>query len=136
MALNKEDGKVRWAYGMDEGCESSPVAVYDEEGNGWIIQCASDGNICLMEGISGKEVVTLQVEGTIEASPAVYNNMMVIGTTGKGTCFIYGIEIEGPEQEEEATPEPEPTPAAEEEEPMEEDTAEGEEYGEEEGIGE
>ena len=36
----------------------------------------------------------LKVEGNIEASPAAYNGIMVIGTTGKGTEKIYGIRIE------------------------------------------
>ena len=35
----------------------------------------------------------LKVEGKIKASPAVYNDIMVIGTTGKGTEFVYGIRI-------------------------------------------
>ena len=35
-----------------------------------------------------------KIDGEIEASPAVYNNMLVIGTTGKGTSYIYGIRIQ------------------------------------------
>ena len=37
---------------------------------------------------------TLEVEGTIEGSPAVYGNTLVIGTTGKNKSFIYGITLE------------------------------------------
>ena len=33
------------------------------------------------------------LEAQIEASPAAYNNVIVIGTTGKGTAFVYGIEL-------------------------------------------
>ena len=35
----------------------------------------------------------LQLEAEIEASPAAYNNVVVIGTTGKNTSFVYGIEV-------------------------------------------
>ena len=93
VALDKATGQVRWVQGLGERAESSPVAVYDSEGKGWVIQCRGDGEILLLEGSTGRVVHQLTVEGTIEASPAVYNDMMVIGTTGKGTSYIYGIQI-------------------------------------------
>ena len=37
--------------------------------------------------------VDLALEGTIEASPAVYKDMLVIGTTGKNTSYIYGVKL-------------------------------------------
>ena len=93
IALNKEDGKVAWAYGLGSRSESSPIALYDNQGNGWIIQCEQSGMIHLLDGLTGNEVANLQVEGEIEASPAAYNNVVVIGTTGKGKAFVYGIEV-------------------------------------------
>ena len=93
IALGKKDGDILWAMGMADECMSSPVAVYSEDGRGWIIQCASDGTVYLLDGETGDLLSSLKVEGTIEASPAVYNDMMVIGTTGKGTSYIYGIRI-------------------------------------------
>ena len=93
VALEKETGRIRWAKGLSDRSESSPVAVYDKEGNGWIIQCAEDGTIFLLDGRTGEEQAELQIEGKIKASPAVYNDIMVIGTTGKGTEFVYGIRI-------------------------------------------
>ena len=93
IALDKATGEIRWAMGMESRTESSPVAVYDEKGNGWIIQCAENGNIYMVEGLTGRETATLKLEAEIVASPAVYNETMVIGTTGKGTSFVYGIEI-------------------------------------------
>ena len=47
----------------------------------------------MVEGLSGAKTASLNLEAEIIASPAVYNDTMVIGTTGKGTSFIYGIEI-------------------------------------------
>ena len=93
IALNKETGSIVWSFGLDSRCESSPVAVYDTDGRGWSIQCEQNGTIHLLDGLTGKEINSLKVNGEIEASPAVYSNVMVIGTTGKGTSFIYGIEI-------------------------------------------
>ncbi len=93
IALNKATGEVVWHKAMDAYCYSSPVAVYDEAGQGWIIQACSNGTIFLLDGLTGAEISTLEVEGVIEGSPAVYDDTLVIGTTGKGTSNIYGIKI-------------------------------------------
>ena len=105
IALDKQTGKVAWSFGLSSRSESSPVAVYDEDGHGWIIQCEQNGTIHLLDGRSGTELNTLKVNGEIEASPAVYDDMMVIGTTGKGTSFIYGIQIRTGAAEERNTEE-------------------------------
>ena len=93
IAFSKSTGEVVWHKTMDTYCYSSPVAVYDAEGNGWIIQACAGGTIYLMDGLTGSVINTLQVNGVIEGSPAVYDNMLVIGTTGKDTSYIYGIKI-------------------------------------------
>ena len=69
---------------------SSPVAVYNAGGNGWIIQADSKGNIYVLDGLTGYLNSTAQVEGRIEGSPAVYRDMLVIGTCSKNPkmyCF-------------------------------------------------
>ena len=148
IALNKNTGKIAWTMGMESRTESSPVAVYDVDGNGWIIQCAQDGNIYLVDGLTGTETGSMKLEAEVLASPAVYNDTMVIGTTGKGTSFIYGIEIrttaskEGPAGTE--TKEPAEAEEAEPEMREEEEPADGEdapedgeeEWAEEEGVNE
>ena len=94
MALEKETGKIVWAYGLSDRSVSSPIAVYDSDGNGRIIQCAWDGSIIMVDGLTGELVTRITVDGNIEASPAAYNDIMVIGTTGKDTEHIYGIRIQ------------------------------------------
>ena len=93
VALNKDTGDVQWAHALSDFSESSPAAVYDKEGNGWIIQCAKDGTIILVDGLSGELVTSLTIEGEIVGSPAVYDNIMVFGTTGEDTSFIYAVSI-------------------------------------------
>lgn len=94
IAINKRSGEVVWAQELDSYSYSSPVAVYSETGKGWIIQASSAGTLYLMDGLSGTVISTLEVEGTIEGSPAVYGDTLVIGTTGKNTSYIYGITLE------------------------------------------
>lgn len=93
VAIDKTTGDVVWAQELDSSAYSSPVAVYSDYGDGWIVQASSEGTITLYKGDTGEVVSTLDVEGTIEASPAVYKDMLVIGTTGKNTSYIYGISL-------------------------------------------
>lgn len=94
IAINKADGSVAWTQPMGAYSYSSPVAVYSEDGQGWIIQCCSNGTIYLLDGLTGATVSTLQVAGIIEGSPAVYGDTMVFGTTGKEHSVIYAIKIQ------------------------------------------
>ena len=102
IALKKDTGNIAWAFGLSSRSESSPIALYDGAGNGWIVQCEQRGLVHLLNGRTGSEVNTLDLEAQIEASPAAYNNVVVIGTTGKGTSYVYGIEVklEHPEEGE------------------------------------
>ena len=94
LAVNKKTGAVEWSYALSAATYSSPVAVYTEEGDARIIQCLSDGTILMLDGPTGSVIASLKVDGEIEGSPAVYNKTMVVGTTGKGTSFIYGITLD------------------------------------------
>ena len=107
ISLSKNDGRVVWAYGLDSRSESSPIALYDDYGRGWIVQCEQSGKIHLLDGLTGGVVDVLEIDGEIEASPAAYNNVVVIGTTGKGKANVYGIEVKLNKPEEStATPAP------------------------------
>ncbi len=89
IALDKASGKAVWEFAMGESV-SSPVAVYNSAGNGWIIACDGDGRIYILDGLSGYLNSTTEVDGKIEASPAVYNDLLVIGTCSKNPkmyCF-------------------------------------------------
>ena len=53
IALNKDSGKIVWTFGLESRSESSPIAMYDKKGNGWIVQCEQNGIIHLLEGLTG-----------------------------------------------------------------------------------
>lgn len=93
FALDKESGEVMWTKRLDVYTYASPVAVYTEDGQAFLIQPDSSGILHLLDGMSGSEVSSLQLEGTINASPAVYKDTLVIGTQGKDTSYIYGISL-------------------------------------------
>ncbi|MEG1991015.1 MAG: PQQ-binding-like beta-propeller repeat protein, partial [Christensenella sp.] len=90
VALDKETGEERWVFRMKAYAWSSPVAIYAQDGTAYIVQCDSKGNIFLLDGITGKVYDQINVGSNIEASPAVFENTIVVGTRGKQ---IVGIKI-------------------------------------------
>jgi len=90
VALTKADGKVAWECNFAGYPWSSPVAVYDQNGNGYLIQCNSTGYIHLIDGQTGTILFEAPLGSNIEASPAVFENTIVVGTRGG---LIYGIKI-------------------------------------------
>jgi outer membrane protein assembly factor BamB len=93
-ALSKADGSVQWSVAFTAAALSSPVAVYNEAGDAWIVQALSDGKLLLIDAVDGSVLNTLQLEGTVAASPAVYRNVLVISTMGQDPSYIYGIALE------------------------------------------
>lgn len=89
-ALNTETGEVVWQTTLSNYCWSSPVAVYTENGDGYIVICDSAGNVRLLDGVTGEILSTVQLGSNIEASPAVFGDTLVVGTRGQK---IYGVKI-------------------------------------------
>lgn len=88
--LDKASGKIRWEHKAGYAW-SSPVCVYNADGTGRVLYCSSDGNMYLLDGRTGKELDRLSIStGCIEASPAVYENIAVVGTRA---CQIWGIKL-------------------------------------------
>ncbi len=88
--LDKRTGARYWEHETYYAW-SSPVCVYTPTGEGRVIYFNCAGNMYLMDGVTGKELDKLSIsEGAIEASPAVYNDYVVIGTRD---CHIWGIRI-------------------------------------------
>ena len=90
LALDKESGKEVWSVPMTHYTWSSPVDIYTPQGKGYIVQCDSAGNMFLIDGASGKMLDAIRLEGAIESSPVVYDDIIVVGTRGQK---IYGIRI-------------------------------------------
>jgi hypothetical protein len=102
VAYSKATGEKVWDYSMSQYSWSSPVDVYDADGNAYIVMCDSIGQIHLVNGKTGERITYLQLiknkglDGenkkpqNIESSPIVVNGMIIIGTRG---CSIYGVKI-------------------------------------------
>ncbi len=90
MAIDKNTGTERWRFAMDGYSWSSPVAVYDANGNAYIVSCDSTGRIYLLDGKTGTKLSVFDAERNIEASPVVYGNTIIVGTRGMD---VYGVHI-------------------------------------------
>lgn len=90
VALDKDTGEVAWRLKLPRYGWSSPVAVYGAEGEANILLGDSGGNLRLLDARTGEERSRVELYGNIEGSPAVFGDMLVVGTRG---CKIYGVRI-------------------------------------------
>ena len=94
IALNKQSGDEVWRFELKARSISSPVAVYSKAGKAYIIQADEAGRLVLLDALTGDLKHSLELNGKIEASPAVYNDVLVIGTSSKDNSFLYGVRLE------------------------------------------
>ncbi len=91
LAFNKATGELAWEFTMKYYTWSSPIAVYNENNEGFLVLADSKGAVYLMDGLTGEIADTINLDGeNIEASPAAYGNMLVVGTRGQQ---LHGIKI-------------------------------------------
>lgn len=90
VALNKQTGEEVWRVETQVYSWSSPAVIYDEDGTGYIIYCTSGGYMYLLDGLTGDKLDSIDLGSNIEASPAVYEDTVVVGTRGQ---LIYGVDI-------------------------------------------
>ena len=89
-ALNKKTGETVWEFPTVIYSWSSPVDFYDDDGNGYLIYCTSGGFLYLLDGATGEKLTGIDLDGNIEASAAMFNDMVVVGHRSQR---IFGIKI-------------------------------------------
>lgn len=90
VALDKDTGEEKWKWDMPDYAWSSAVPVYQKDGPSYLVQGDWQGNLHLLDAKSGDIKDTLSLGANIEASPAVYDNMLVVATRAN---TVFGIEI-------------------------------------------
>ena len=97
VAYNRDTGTEVWQYDMNIYTYSSPVACYTADGNAYIIIADSFGQVHMVDGQTGERITYIQVTSeagsdvSFQASPAVFGNNIVIGST---QGYVYGIRID------------------------------------------
>ncbi|MCR5624267.1 MAG: PQQ-binding-like beta-propeller repeat protein [Lachnospiraceae bacterium] len=88
--IGKRNGRIKWEH-KGAYTWSSPVCVYNNNGKDVVIYGRSDSNLYMLDGLTGEEDDVMNLNsGVIEASPAVFKDMLVVGTRG---CSICGIKL-------------------------------------------
>ena len=90
FCVNKKSGEVVWTRGTGGYSWSSPVCLYDASGRGYFIFGNAKGIVRLCDGLTGEDIASIDLGANIEGSPAVFDDMFVIGTRGGK---IYGVKI-------------------------------------------
>ncbi|MDL2236081.1 hypothetical protein LJC07_08110 [Christensenellaceae bacterium OttesenSCG-928-L17] len=98
VAYNKHTGEELWRYEQENGYWSSPVVVYNNEGDGYLIQCDRGGIMRIHDPLDGGKVLfELDMGSRMEGTPAVYGDYLVVGTRGThgsgDTPKIIGVKI-------------------------------------------
>ncbi len=90
LALDSETGEELWTYECGYAW-STPTCFYDQNGKGYVLYVSSvDGSMYLLDGLSGEVLDSFYFGETMEASPIVYDNTVVIGTR---MYDLYGITL-------------------------------------------
>lgn len=90
VAMDTETGRIIWRSSMAHYTWSSPTAVYTQSGKSYIVLSDSNGNVSLLDGLTGNIYSTVNIGANIEASPAVFEDTIVVGTKGQK---IYAIQV-------------------------------------------
>ena len=90
IACDKRTGNKVWTLDLGGYAWSSPTISCDSEGNAYLFQATSAGMLHMIDAANGTILTSIELGSNIEGSPALFDDMLVIGTRGGK---IYGIEI-------------------------------------------
>lgn len=90
VALDKESGQVVWRRHLTNYSWSSPTMVTATDGTQYGILADSAGIMHMFDPHTGLDISTVSLGKNVEASPAVFGNMIVVASYDK---HIYGIKI-------------------------------------------
>lgn len=90
VALNKKTGEEVWKRQLNAYSWCSPVAVRSSEGKTYGLFTDFNGILHLFDPKTGKDLHTVSLGANVESSPAVYDDMIVVGSYAKK---IFGIKI-------------------------------------------
>lgn len=91
VALYKDTMEVAWTMPMEHYAWSSPAIFYNSKGDGYLVQADSGGDIFLVDGRTGSvldKISPTKNGSNFEASPALFGDMMVLGSRGDQTIFF------------------------------------------------
>ncbi|MEW6432970.1 MAG: PQQ-binding-like beta-propeller repeat protein [Myxococcota bacterium] len=92
VALDKATGREVWSLDLPHYAWSSPTLVKALDGHSYLLQGDIRGLVRLFDARDGREVARIDLPGEVEASPAVFEDRVVLGARND---TIYGLRIVG-----------------------------------------
>ena len=90
ISLDQKTGEELWRWEMANYAWSSPAGILDKDGNFYIVQMDSVGNVYIIK--NGKQTVAnFNVGANVEASPIIYENHIIFSSRG-GQIYSYEIK--------------------------------------------
>ena len=83
VALDKKTGREVWTRHLDAYSWCSPVDVLSSDGKTYGLFSDFGGNLHLFDPKTGKDIDKVYLGGNVESSPAVYDDMIVVGSYAK-----------------------------------------------------
>ena len=87
VALDVDTGEKIWEISSGNYAWSSPAAFYTEDGHSYIFLANASGIARLIDGATGQVLMTLNLDETVEASPVIFEDKLVIGTREAVYCI-------------------------------------------------
>ena len=91
VALRKDNGKEAWHRNLSCDAWSSPCIMYGEDGAAKLLQCCGNGDVLLLDALTGEMISEISYGANIESTPVVFGNRAVVGL--RSECIV-GMEIE------------------------------------------
>lgn len=91
VSIDIKNGETVWMKELSNYAWSSTAVVYSQIGAAYLVQCCSNGDVLLLNAGNGEILDTISLHTTLEATPAVFGNTVVVGTRDER---IVGITIE------------------------------------------
>jgi len=91
VALRKDNGEEAWRRELPCDAWSSGCLVRGEGGAVRLLQCCGNGDVLLLDALTGEQLGRVSYGANIESTPAVFGNRAVVGLRNE---HIAGMEIE------------------------------------------
>jgi outer membrane protein assembly factor BamB len=91
IALHKKTGDILYRYRLKSFSWSSPIDLYDSEGNMYIFTACADGYVYLIDGSNGALIDSQKLNVSFDASPVAWDNKVVLAGRGN-QIFCFSIE--------------------------------------------
>lgn len=91
VAMDKNTGEIKYRVTLNNYSWSSPIALYNENNEMFIVTGDTSGNLYIIRGKNGAVLLKQHIANNFESSPIIIGNKIVCGSRGRE---IYKLSIE------------------------------------------